>query len=112
MDRISQLILIFLTLSILYRLFPPKSINIIYGYRTKKSMKTQDIWDESNRFCANMLILMYSISLAAALLSQFVFDFKEGIRYAGISSFVGLFACILITEIHLWKNFDKDGKRK
>ena len=33
---------------------PPKRINGIYGYRTKRSMKTQETWDFAHRYLGNL----------------------------------------------------------
>ncbi|MFF2912422.1 SdpI family protein [Paenibacillus sp. NPDC057934] len=35
---------------------PPKKINSLYGYRTKRSMKNQLLWDEANRYSAELMI--------------------------------------------------------
>lgn len=50
--------------------FPPKNINMLYGYRTTRSMKNQEQWDFSQKysakllmFCGVFLILTSNISL-------------------------------------------------
>ncbi|MDN4142537.1 SdpI family protein [Bacillus velezensis] len=45
--------------------FPPKSINSLYGYRTKRSMADESQWKEGNRFSALLMILFGLISAAA-----------------------------------------------
>ncbi|AIC39241.1 hypothetical protein NRS6110_03438 [Bacillus subtilis] len=42
---------------ILIKLFPPKSINSVYGYRTRRSMSDQRLWNEANRYSASLMIL-------------------------------------------------------
>ncbi|KAF1678983.1 MULTISPECIES: SdpI family protein [Bacillus] len=42
---------------ILIKLFPPKTINSVYGFRTRRSMSDQRLWDEANRYSASLLIL-------------------------------------------------------
>ncbi|MCI4169424.1 SdpI family protein [Bacillus spizizenii] len=42
---------------ILIKLFPPESINSVYGYRTRRSMSDQRLWDEANRYSASLMIL-------------------------------------------------------
>jgi len=37
--------------------FPPKNINMLYGYRTTRSMKNQEQWDFSQKYSAKLLIL-------------------------------------------------------
>ena len=36
--------------------FPPKNINMLYGYRTTRSMKNQEQWDFSQKYSAKLLI--------------------------------------------------------
>lgn len=62
--------LIFFIAGSLMRMFPPKYINGMYGYRTNSSMKNQETWDEANRFsaryaqrCGILLIIIGIISL-------------------------------------------------
>lgn len=38
---------------LLYK-YPPKRINILYGYRTKSSMQNQETWDFAQRVCARV----------------------------------------------------------
>ena len=45
-----------LVAGIIFRTFPPKSINIIYGYRTPYAMKSLEVWDEANKFSFNLMI--------------------------------------------------------
>ncbi len=42
---------------IMTKLFPPKSINSVYGYRTRRSMSDQRLWNEANRYSASLMIL-------------------------------------------------------
>lgn len=44
--------LVFLIVGSIMRMYPPKYINGMYGYRTNSSMKNQETWDEANRFSA------------------------------------------------------------
>ncbi|AEB22970.1 MULTISPECIES: SdpI family protein [Bacillus] len=50
---------------ILVTLFPPKSINSLYGYRTKRSMADEFQWKEGNRFSA-LLMILFGLLMAAA----------------------------------------------
>ena len=43
---------------------PPEMINSLYGYRTKRSMKNQLLWDEANKYSAEIMMrygLVYSL---------------------------------------------------
>ena len=50
---------------ILVTLFPPKSMNSLYGYRTKRSMADEFQWKEGNRFSA-LLMILFGLLMAAA----------------------------------------------
>lgn len=45
-------------IGLIFKIFPPKKINGIYGYRTINSMKNQKIWDYSQVIGANSMILV------------------------------------------------------
>lgn len=112
MDKFLIIHIGLLIISILYRLFPPANINFLYGYRTKRSMKSQDTWNESNRYAANAMILLAAIGITLVLISRYMIDFPMGERYSGLLMIIGLVAIIPIVEIHLHTNFDKDGRWK
>ncbi len=48
--------IILLIVGLLMSKFPPKKINGIYGYRTKKSIKSEEAWDFSQKFGAIKMI--------------------------------------------------------
>lgn len=41
--------IIFIVAGFVLSKFPPKEINYLYGYRTKRSMENQEIWDFAQR---------------------------------------------------------------
>ncbi|QNO14190.1 SdpI family protein [Alkalicella caledoniensis] len=45
-------------IGILFRTRPPKNINYIYGYRTKRSMKSKEAWDYAHKLCGAAYLLM------------------------------------------------------
>ncbi|MDR4434947.1 SdpI family protein [Bacillus tequilensis] len=53
---------------ILIKLFPPTSINSVYGYRTKRSMSDQRLWNEANNYSASLMILSGLVIAAFGLL--------------------------------------------
>ena len=91
---------------------PPKKINWWYGYRTRRSMANQQVWDYANKIGAKMMIAIGWQSLLLSLLGYFLFPNEAGI----IASFFivlmsiggGMFWC----ETQLNKHFDKNGKPK
>lgn len=48
--------LIVLLCGVVYKFFQPKEINSFYGFRTEKSIKSKEIWEKANRYCANKLV--------------------------------------------------------
>ena len=66
-------LLIILLISIIFKCFPPKKINSIYGYRTHRSMKNITAWNVANKFSSTLMIVFFSalclISFVLELLS-------------------------------------------
>lgn len=85
---------------IMYR-FPPKKINMFYGYRTMNSMKTQERWDFSQKYSAKELMKFGGIILPLCFLG--LYDFPE--NYINIIVIFAVFIPILTTEIALRKKF-------
>ncbi|EJP85790.1 MULTISPECIES: SdpI family protein [Bacillus] len=48
--------IIFILVSILMKKKPPLDVNLMYGYRTKRSMKNKKLWDAGNRYSAEIMI--------------------------------------------------------
>lgn len=42
--------LLILLIGLLYYFFPPKGINMVYGYRTPSAMKNDRNWEFANRW--------------------------------------------------------------
>ena len=96
---------------------PPKNINSWYGYRTSRSMASQEAWDFAHQVCGRIWrrwgIAMLPVSV---LLLLPVFGWTVAV--------VGIWACILVTaqcvvliatifpvERALKENFDQFGHR-
>lgn len=47
---------VLLAVSLLMKIWPPKKINHVYGYRTHRSMKNQHNWDIANRYGAELMM--------------------------------------------------------
>ncbi|WP_394626873.1 SdpI family protein [Bacillus cereus] len=47
--------IIFVLAAIILQKNPPTDINAAYGYRTKRSMKNKELWDEGNRYSAEVM---------------------------------------------------------
>ncbi len=59
--------IIFIITGILMQVFPPKKINPLYGYRTRRSMENQQNWDFSQKYSAKLLTVL---GIALVLISS------------------------------------------
>lgn len=90
---------------------PPKNINSFYGYRTLRSMKNQQMWDEANRYSAIFSIKLNLYCLALPFLG-YLFYPQENILVSMLGHSLLLLLIILFTERHLKERFDQDGNPK
>lgn len=107
---------IMIIIGVLWRKHYPKTINWIYGYRTFRAMKSQEVWEFAHRFSGKMMLRsgVAMMIFSAALLYMLV-------KFDGNSTLDSLFRVwlpiqpvvfvvpIATTEIALNKNFDKEG---
>jgi len=64
------------------RYFPPAKINRIYGYRTRRSMASQEAWDFSNRYSANCLLIGGIATVLLQVILTFLFSPKSSLLVA------------------------------
>lgn len=103
--------LFFLFLAYYYLKRPPKKINEVYGYRTRKSKANQDIWDVANRRNAQDLIKYSWVVLATGILI-WVFQIPFGLIIHLVIVLVGLAIAMYSTMSYLNVHFDTNGNRK
>lgn len=48
--------IIFILASLFLKKKPPTDVNLIFGYRTKRSMKNKKLWEAGNRYSAEIMI--------------------------------------------------------
>ena len=97
---------------------PPREINSIYGYRTKRSMKSQDTWDFAHEYCGRLwwkwgwaLVPLAVLGQALTLLCPDVQSMCNWSLVPTTAETVALMVSIIPVERALKQNFDKDGKR-
>lgn len=56
----NPIVIITLLIILVAKLFPPKNINSLYGYRTATSMKSKPNWDFAQKYSTNLLLLLLS----------------------------------------------------
>jgi uncharacterized membrane protein len=81
----------------LWLLFPPKSINMIYGYRTSKSMKNKENWKFANHFFPKWGILLASCSIICGLFFYLFID-KNSEIFTLVLTLLGFIPLFLATE--------------
>lgn len=106
---------IFLLVGYIQKKYPPKKINSLYGYRMPSSMKSQERWDEANRFSAIYIIKVGTILIVAGFLFSIVLYyvhlspmFKSVCLFLALmaSSMGSVIALITTTERHMEQTFD------
>ncbi|KPM32430.1 Hypothetical protein I595_846 [Croceitalea dokdonensis DOKDO 023] len=90
---------------------PPKKINHFYGYRTKTSMKSKEIWDYSQQYAGRQLIRFGIIIFFMSLLGL-IFDIEIRMSLIIFVSYF-LFGCIVLIyliEKELKKKYNSNNK--
>lgn len=82
---------------------PPKDINALIGYRTKRSMKNQLLWDEANKYSAEIM-LRYGLDFAiTGILLSIIFE--------GISTTFVILGLVLILIVFMIVKVEKRLKQ-
>lgn len=90
-----------LLLAYIFKRFPPKKINSIYGYRTSRSMRSQEAWDCANLFSTNAMLVVAGVTCLAQLIFYTLIGGEASILWSAGFLVVSLVAVIPITEIHM-----------
>jgi uncharacterized membrane protein len=95
---------------------PPKKINSYYGYRTRRSVRSQETWDFAHYYFGKLWLVCGLVSLPISLVPLCLVLGKSeqvisvaGLIVLGIQTLL-LLVTILLTERALMKNFDEFGK--
>ncbi|RYU89560.1 SdpI family protein [Mucilaginibacter terrigena] len=106
--------LIFILAGLIQKRYPPKKINSLYGYRTTRSMKNQQNWDEGNSYSTRLMIKCGLILFVAGIIITFglmLIDMTPELRtlikaimmvVGGVGTAIVLF---VVTERHLKRTF-------
>ncbi|MFV0464485.1 MAG: SdpI family protein [Lachnospiraceae bacterium] len=109
---------IILIFGLLMALRPPRTINIIYGYRTERSMKNQDTWEFANRLCGKIWIgcgiVLGLITVLALFIGQGLGDTFLGMLSIALVTIqmIAIFLTLIPVERTLKREFDQDGARR
>ena len=90
----------------------PKKINWWFGYRTNRASANQETWDFTHRYFGKLSLLSglttLTFSIGALIYREHEFIWVWALSAQGVSFIMS----IILTEIALRKEFDKDGNRK
>ena len=95
----------------------PKKINFIFGYRTPMSMKNLDTWRFGNIFAGKYMWRTGLVMLIGSLAALFavIGGSDSLVRSVGIIIIIVhavlIIGTIILTEIALRRNFDRNGNR-
>lgn len=96
---------------LLWRKHPPKNINWIYGYRSRRSMKNHITWQFAHKYQAKIWywsgLALLVFSLIFALL--FKGSYKEIPGWIFYMELAVMILSIIPTEVTLAKIFNKEG---
>jgi len=103
---------------LLFSRHSPKKINFVLGYRSPMSMKNAETWEFGNVRSGKILWRTGCVLLVGSLITLFAIMSSDVsvIRIAGIAIIIVhavlIFASVILTEIALRKNFDREGNRR
>ena len=95
---------------------PPKKINSVYGYRTRRSVRSQETWDFAHYYFGKLWLVCGLVSIPVFLIpiclvlgkSEQVIS-MTGLIVLGLQTLL-LLVTIILTERALKNNFDDFGK--
>lgn len=93
---------------------PPKDINDYYGYRTKRSMLSQDTWNFAHQYFGKLWIWYGVTLIVGSTIAMFIFRSvyeAASIYIIGVQIII-LCLPIIPTEQQLKKRFDRFGRKR
>lgn len=100
---------------LLMQIFPPKEINQLYGYRTKRSMANQSNWDIAQQYSSKLLVLFGLFIIVFGFLADRLFsglDFSMKVFVSMFFLFLAIVCLILATEQQLKTNQKEKHEQK
>ena len=98
--------LIAFVVSIITIFFPPKSINAWYGYRTAKSMQSQETWDFAQKYSSSIMLKSSLLLILLGITGFFIGNIGIGGLAIGMLSMMLMFIYTIIrTEKELSVRF-------
>jgi len=104
--------IIMIVVALIWKKNPPKQINSAYGYRTTRSLKSQETWDFAHKYMGKLLLYIGLIQFIPSLIPIIILR-NEDNNILGISMIIIiatqialLWIPIIPTEMALKKRFE------
>lgn len=94
-----------LVIGIVFQKHAPKEINGFLGYRTRRSMQSQEAWDYANKRMGEIWLALGVILLVVSIPLTLLFT-ENGLTIAMIAQVVALIVSIIPVEVELKAKFD------
>lgn len=95
-----------------YKTYPPKRINWWYGYRTKRTMANQEVWNYANKLGGKLVFNLGTFISVFGNLAAVVFSEVHFIIALLVIVLLGISAGFYWGETQLNTHFDKKGNPK
>lgn len=88
--------------------YPPKKINMLYGYRTSSSMKNQESWNFAQIYSSKLMIFCGLVLSFSSVLGLF-FKISEGIGVliSTVMILIAVLSLLFFTEKAINKKFNE-----
>lgn len=91
----------------------PGSMESLFAYRTKASMRNEDTWFEANVYAGRCLMFIGAVVIPLLILADLKIDRLTILLFIfSLTVLISIAIIYLFTEIHLRKLFFRDGKRR
>ncbi len=102
--------LVFITAGLIMAKYPPKKINPIYGYRTRRSMQSPETWKFAQRVSSRKMVLC-GLGGLIVFITSWISDFEEGVNAVLMIAtlFLSLFYLIYSVEQNLKRKFPEEN---
>ncbi len=90
-------------IGLLFTLRPPRRINMLYGYRTTRSMSSQAMWDEAHKVYGRISLRTGPVLVVFAVVAKLLVPLPPEILSLCLLpfSFAALIAPLVVVEKHL-----------
>lgn len=89
---------------------PPREINWLYGYRTARSMRTPEAWQEANQHFALYFWRLSWVMVGVATAAFLLIGGSWAVLLLVVFWVAGLLIGLIRTERHLQWRFDEQGQ--